>query len=106
MSAAFQGKCPFSGATGEFKMRPQEPKYLRLKNWVEDTQAVDTLHQKATNVSDNTMTEWEGQTGKYLVRSHDLASATRSLRHFGLARVNPSGTTSVKSGSMFSTELR
>lgn len=44
-----QGKCPFSGATGTFEIRPQEPKYLRLKNWVEGTQAVDTLHQKATN---------------------------------------------------------
>lgn len=49
MAAAFQGKCPFSGVTEEFKMRPQEPKYLRLKNWIESTQAVDTLHQKATN---------------------------------------------------------
>ena len=49
----FSGKCPFSGATGEFNIRPQEPKYLRLKNWVEDTQAVDILHQKATNVSEN-----------------------------------------------------
>ena len=47
-----QGKCPFSGATGTFELRPQEPKYLRLKNWVEGTQAVDTLHQKATNVSE------------------------------------------------------
>ena len=52
MAAAFQGKCPFSGMAEEFKMRPQEPKYLRLKNWIESTQAVDTLHQKATNVSE------------------------------------------------------
>ena len=53
IAMAFPGKCPFSGATSEFKIRPQEPKYLRLKNWVEDTQAVDTLHQKAANVSEN-----------------------------------------------------
>jgi len=47
-----QGRCPFSGATGKFELRPQEPKYLRLKNWVENKEAVDTLHQKATNVSE------------------------------------------------------
>ena len=52
MDVAGQKKCPFSGATGEFMMRPQEPKHLRLRNWVDGTQAVDTLHQKATNVSD------------------------------------------------------
>ena len=52
VTQATQGKCPFSGATGKFEMRAQEPRYLRLKNWVEGTQAVDTLHQKAYNVSD------------------------------------------------------
>ncbi|KAL9981801.1 hypothetical protein ACROYT_G010554 [Oculina patagonica] len=49
VTLATQGKCPFSGATGNFEMRPQEPRYLRLKNWVESSQAVDTLHQKAYN---------------------------------------------------------
>ena len=53
MALVSQGKCPFSGAGGIFEMRPQEPKYLRLKNWIEGTQAVDTLHQKAANVSNN-----------------------------------------------------
>lgn len=44
-------KCPFSGQIGEFKMRPQEPKHMRLRNWIEDSDSVDTLHQKAIKVS-------------------------------------------------------
>ena len=44
-------KCPFSGQIGEFKMRPQEPKHMRLRNWIEDFDSVDTLHQKAIKVS-------------------------------------------------------
>lgn len=44
-------KCPFSGQIGEFKMRPQEPKHMRLRNWIEDSDSVDTLHQKALKVS-------------------------------------------------------
>ena len=44
-------RCPFSGQIGEFKMRPQEPKHMRLRNWIEDSDSVDTLHQKAIKVS-------------------------------------------------------
>ena len=51
MASAMQGRCPFSGTTEGFRMRPQDPKYLRLMNWVEGKETVDTLHQKATNVS-------------------------------------------------------
>ncbi|XP_068736413.1 nitric oxide synthase 1-like isoform X2 [Montipora capricornis] len=49
MASAMQGRCPFSGTTEGFRMRPQDPKYLRLMNWVEGKEMVDTLHQKATN---------------------------------------------------------
>lgn len=44
-------KCPFIGQGEEFKMRRQEPKHMRLKNWIEDIDSVDTLHQKAIKVS-------------------------------------------------------
>nr|AAK61379.1 nitric oxide synthase [Discosoma striata] len=43
---ADEKKCPFAAG---FQMRSQEPKYLRVNNWIEGTQMVDTLHQKATN---------------------------------------------------------
>ncbi|XP_073258814.1 nitric oxide synthase 3-like [Porites lutea] len=43
---AVQEECPFSGQNGEFKMRDHGPKCLKLKNWVDGTEIVDTLHQK------------------------------------------------------------
>ena len=52
LAMAVQEKCLFSAQNGEFKMRDQEPKCLRLKNWVDGTQMVDTLHQKVENVSE------------------------------------------------------
>lgn len=75
-----QGKCPFSGATGKFQIRPQEPRYLRLKNWIEGTQAVDTLHQKADNVSD---TFW-----KPVSYASDSGEFWKSSKGFGRFRVN------------------
>lgn len=49
---AVQEKCPFSGQNGEFKMREHGPKCLKLKNWVDGTEIVDTLHHKVKDVSE------------------------------------------------------
>ena len=49
---AVQEECPFSGQNGEFKMRDHGPKCLKLKNWVDGTEIVDTLHQKVKDVSE------------------------------------------------------
>ncbi|KAK2574222.1 Nitric oxide synthase [Acropora cervicornis] len=46
MCSKVQSEFPSSGSFGEFQIRPQEPKYLRLKNYVEGSEVVDTLHQK------------------------------------------------------------
>lgn len=46
MCSKVQSEYPSSSSFGEFQIRPQEPKYLRLKNYVEGSEVVDTLHQK------------------------------------------------------------
>ena len=52
MCSKVQSEYPSSGSFGEFHVRPQEPKYLRLKNYVEGSEVVDTLHQKTKTVSE------------------------------------------------------
>ena len=52
MCSKVQSEYPSSGSFREFQIRPQEPKYLRLKNYVEGSEVVDTLHQKTKIVSE------------------------------------------------------
>ena len=53
MCSKVQSEYPSSGSFGEFQIRPQEPKYLGSKNYVEGSEVVDILHQKTKIVSEN-----------------------------------------------------